>query len=1093
METSYGTKIISVALSLCMILSMLPTTALANEPDDPVAGLVHSCPHHPEHTEACGYAEAVEAADYTQQILYSDMELAFSQISGLVSEAAGRQTVALTRSGSTAEALSVTVLVYDNSANYGEDYQIYHDETLLAKNEGSTSIYDTFRDQGELTSGALFDLNTAMAQMEELQSGEEQENVSAADMLTQLDGLGVQAVAIDVTFAAGEAELVFHRTGDLATATLTGLCQNGEPMGWVDFAPWQEFQTVWVLEAGTYTLLDSDGSPLEGQQVTVCDNRPVETIVPEGANPVLDALPEEYAAMPRSLRAISTSWLPAWATGTASSDEYSAIILGSTSNNLFKKGGNTRKGSASFYVDSYNIHDLNTSGTGSRLSTGYLFLDSNANYDFTGVESISSTVYDSGVDKNADFCIGVSGTTRETVRVTAAGKAELICKLPDKFQGSKYIYYGNTDPDKVTGTVNGIDSSQNMLTLTSGGVLGASVRVYVPPKNYEITAVNFYFLTADQIAAGSTTGLTAYPATYTSTSGDYQVWTVSDISADNLTSGTLLYVTVDASKTIYGNGTETATTIASGLVNGGYQLTTPNVDTTVSVIYDVPETPGLQNAPSIDLSKLNIPVLGNLDFSLSSKTGGFFTQRTDSAGNLTLICGSTYLADFAAGPVSEKYAAKQKTKEAVAAKKDSTSLSDQPTGAANPGVAAAIPGDTMSGSGSASNKTKVPSNWEFSPAFLFKITLSPGTEDPTRTYASAYEMALGVDAFYKRNIPFNVYGVPLYVGLTFTTEAYWDLQVAFKDDKMPLDDIGEALYALGSVDAGDIVASADSFIAAPVMQFGAKGGVGYFTIREMPVMSPVAGTSDCWTEAYVYNAGNAAGTPTLTFTNDLFAVNDTSKTYTYTLGECIVPGGTAKLIYLLENTSLNAEQASMLTVSSGEGADQRIQGRMPTILVSKTSTVAPDVPDTPPSSDNSDSASVTYTPVVESAEHGTTSVWPKSAEAGDKVTITPIPDAGYQADKVTVTDRSGREIKVTDNGNGTYGFTQPAGKVTISVTFAASEAGTTTRFSMPAGSDRPADPGRAGMGLQRHQRRRDGRKRQPAPYGGIEIHTGSQL
>ena len=1093
METSYGTKIISAALSLCMILSMLPTTALANEPDDPVAGLAHSCPHHPEHTEVCGYAEAVEAADYTQQILYSDMELAFSQISGLVSEAAGRQTVALTRSGSTAEALSVTVLVYDNSANYGEDYQIYHDETLLAKNEGSTSIYDTFRDQGELTSGALFDLNTAMAQMEELQSGQEQENVSAADMLTQLDGLGVQAVAIGVTFAAGEAELVFHRTGDLATATLTGLCQNGEPMGWVDFAPWQEFQTVWVLEAGTYTLLDSDGSPLEGQQVTVCDNRPVETIVPEGADPVLDALPEKYAAMPRSLRAISTSWLPAWATGTASSDEYSAIILGSTSNNLFKKGGNTRKGSASFYVDSYNIHDLNTSGTGSRLSTGYLFLDSNANDDFTGVESISSTVYASGVDKNADFCIGVSGTTRETVRVTAAGKAELICKLPDKFQGSKYIYYGNTDPDKVTGTVNGIGSSQNMLTLTSGGVLGASVRVYVPPKNHEITAVNFYFLTADQIAAGSTTGLTAYPATYTSTSGDYQVWTVSDISADNLTSGTLLYVTVDASKTIYGNGTETATTIASGLVNGGYQLTTPNVDTTVSVIYDVPETPGLQNAPSIDLSKLNIPVLGNLDFSLSSKTGGFFTQRPDSAGNLTLICGSTYLADFAAGPVSEKYAAKQKTKEAVAAKKDSTSLSDQPTGAANPGVAAAIPGDTMSGSGSASNKTKVPSNWEFSPAFLFKTTLSPGTEDPTRTYASAYEMALGVDAFYKRNIPFNVYGVPLYVGLTFTTEAYWDLQVAFKDDKMPLDDIGEALYALGSVDAGDIVASADSFIAAPVMQFGAKGGVGYFTIREMPVMSPVAGTSDCWTEAYVYNAGNAAGTPTLTFTNDLFAVNDTSKTYTYTLGECIVPGGTAKLIYLLENTTLNAEQASMLTVSSGEGADQRIQGRMPTILVSKTSTVAPDVPDTPPSSDNSDSASVTYTSVVESTKHGTISVWPKSAEAGDKVTITPIPDAGYQADKVTVTDRSGREIKVTDNGNGTCGFTQPAGKVTISVTFAATEAGTTTRFSMPAGSDRPADPGRAGMGLQRHQRRRDGRKRQPAPCGGIEIHTGSQL
>ena len=40
-KTSHGTKIISVALSLCMILSMLPTAALANEPDDPVAELAH--------------------------------------------------------------------------------------------------------------------------------------------------------------------------------------------------------------------------------------------------------------------------------------------------------------------------------------------------------------------------------------------------------------------------------------------------------------------------------------------------------------------------------------------------------------------------------------------------------------------------------------------------------------------------------------------------------------------------------------------------------------------------------------------------------------------------------------------------------------------------------------------------------------------------------------------------------------------------------------------------------------------------------------------------------------------------------------------
>lgn len=38
-------------------------------------------------------------------------------------------------------------------------------------------------------------------------------------------------------------------------------------------------------------------------------------------------------------------------------------------------------------------------------------------------------------------------------------------------------------------------------------------------------------------------------------------------------------------------------------------------------------------------------------------------------------------------------------------------------------------------------------------------------------------------------------------------------------------------------------------------------------------------------------------------------------------------------------------------------------------------------------------------------------------------------------DSVTVTDRNGDPVKVTDKGDGTYTFTQPTGKVTISVTF----------------------------------------------------------
>lgn len=56
-------------------------------------------------------------------------------------------------------------------------------------------------------------------------------------------------------------------------------------------------------------------------------------------------------------------------------------------------------------------------------------------------------------------------------------------------------------------------------------------------------------------------------------------------------------------------------------------------------------------------------------------------------------------------------------------------------------------------------------------------------------------------------------------------------------------------------------------------------------------------------------------------------------------------------------------------------------------------------------------------------------------ETGDNVTITVIPDEGKVVDKVTVKDANGQEIPVTDNGDGSYTYEQPAGDVTIEVTF----------------------------------------------------------
>ena len=51
------------------------------------------------------------------------------------------------------------------------------------------------------------------------------------------------------------------------------------------------------------------------------------------------------------------------------------------------------------------------------------------------------------------------------------------------------------------------------------------------------------------------------------------------------------------------------------------------------------------------------------------------------------------------------------------------------------------------------------------------------------------------------------------------------------------------------------------------------------------------------------------------------------------------------------------------------------------------------------------------------------------------MTVTPKPDQGCEVDQITVTDQNGRPVEVTARPDGTYTFTQPAGKVKIAVTY----------------------------------------------------------
>ena len=86
----------------------------------------------------------------------------------------------------------------------------------------------------------------------------------------------------------------------------------------------------------------------------------------------------------------------------------------------------------------------------------------------------------------------------------------------------------------------------------------------------------------------------------------------------------------------------------------------------------------------------------------------------------------------------------------------------------------------------------------------------------------------------------------------------------------------------------------------------------------------------------------------------------------------------------------------------------------------------------PSSSSSRPSYSIT-TP--DKTENGSVNISSTSAKRGNTVTITVTPDAGYVLDKLTVTDKDGKELSLTKKSDTEYTFVMPAGKVEIMPSF----------------------------------------------------------
>ena len=86
--------------------------------------------------------------------------------------------------------------------------------------------------------------------------------------------------------------------------------------------------------------------------------------------------------------------------------------------------------------------------------------------------------------------------------------------------------------------------------------------------------------------------------------------------------------------------------------------------------------------------------------------------------------------------------------------------------------------------------------------------------------------------------------------------------------------------------------------------------------------------------------------------------------------------------------------------------------------------------------ENATTPSTSYAITVEDSDNGTVTPSRTRATRGLTVTLTVKPDEGYKLDTLTVTDKNGNEVKLTDKGDGKYTFAMPASSVTVKASFA---------------------------------------------------------
>ncbi|MGM9623879.1 MAG: leucine-rich repeat domain-containing protein [Butyricicoccus porcorum] len=176
--------------------------------------------------------------------------------------------------------------------------------------------------------------------------------------------------------------------------------------------------------------------------------------------------------------------------------------------------------------------------------------------------------------------------------------------------------------------------------------------------------------------------------------------------------------------------------------------------------------------------------------------------------------------------------------------------------------------------------------------------------------------------------------------------------------------------------------------------------------------------------------------------------NETGAPFTlyYAAGEKVDMLIAAREGYTLESLTLSGISEDDIEWNTKEESSQRIiTFTMPeknvTVTVNWTANGSGEEGGGGSSSGGGGTATPKYSVTApENIENGTVTISPKNTSAGSKVTVTVTPDEGFALESLVIKDENGKEIKLTDNGNGKYTFTMPSGKVTVEASFKAETA-----------------------------------------------------